>query len=308
MTASDDEFACVACSRRYPFVAGMIDFRPASDRYLPLDAERAKAERLASIAATTDLRGVAEAYYAMTPDPDPARCRRFLSHILSGERRGERLAARLGDPGRVLEVGCGTGGLLLAGSRRGWEITGVDIAARWLVVARRRLDDAGRCAELVAASVEALPWDDASFDTVAADSLVEHLDDPRIALGECLRVLRPGGRLLLWSPNRFTATTDPHVRLWGVGFLPRGWAELYVRRRRGGAWLPKCLGLSGARRVARETGFTDVHVGLPRLFAQEDKRLLARIYRGMSGFKAVEYAASPATPLWELNAWKARAQ
>ena len=45
---------------------------------------------------------------------------------------------------------------------------------------------------------------DASFDAVAAIDLVEHIDDPTLAamLGECRRVLRPGGRLGLYTPDR----------------------------------------------------------------------------------------------------------
>ena len=79
-------------------------------------------------------------------------------------------------------------------------------------------------APLVAASADRLPWPDASFATVVADSVIEHCDDPLAAIRELRRVLRPGGRLVLWSPNRFAPVVDPHVRLWGVGYLPRPWA------------------------------------------------------------------------------------
>src|SRR5438445_244146 len=82
-------------------------------------------------------------------------------------------------------------------------IEGFDIAARWLVVACRRLEDHGLSVPLTAASAECLPFADATFGTVVGDSLIEHCDDPQAALREWLRVLRPGGRLILWSPNRF---------------------------------------------------------------------------------------------------------
>ncbi len=120
--------SCPGCGRTFPTVAGLPDYRLGSDRYLDLGAERAKAERLARIAEGTDLEGVARAYYAITPDVDPPRCARYLAHILGAEARGEALAEGLVDDGPILEVGCGTGGLLASASRRGLAIEGVDIA------------------------------------------------------------------------------------------------------------------------------------------------------------------------------------
>src|SRR5205814_1661423 len=112
-------------------------------------------------------------YYAMTDDPDDRR-ERFLAHIVGAEARGEALAARLPKVGRILEVGCGTGGLLVAAASQGIAITGVDIAARWLVAARRRLTDHGLAVPLLAASAERLPWPDGHFVAVVADSVLEH--------------------------------------------------------------------------------------------------------------------------------------
>jgi O-antigen/teichoic acid export membrane protein/SAM-dependent methyltransferase len=299
---------CTGCGRSYPTVAGIPDFRLDSDRYLDLDAERTKAERLARIASETDLEGLARAYYTMTPDVDPPRCERYLSHILGAESRGEALAACLEDDGPILEVGCGTGGLLVAATRRRLEIEGVDIAARWLVVARRRLDDHGLWVPLTAASAECLPFADASFGTIVADSLIEHCDDPSAALREWRRVLRPGGQLILWSPNRFTLTTDPHVRLWGLGFLPRAWADRYVRLRRGGAWVPQTLSARGASRLAVEAGFVDVRVGTPTIPASwEDTRPRSQrsaivLYRWMSRIGPTRFLLRLLGPIWTLEA------
>ncbi len=263
--------SCIDCGRDFPEVAGLPDLRIASDRFLDLRGERAKAERLARIAPSVDLKGLAEAYYAMTPDVEPRRRGFYLNHILGAEARGSALAALLPRSGRTLEVGCGTGGLLASAARLGLEIEGVDIALRWLVVARRRLDDRGLSVPLVAASAERLPYADASFDCVVADSLLEHLDDPASAVVEWARVLRPGGMVLVWSPNRYALTVDPHVRLWGLGWLPRSWMPAYVRMRRGGAWPPPCLSPGEARRMAMEAGFDSIEVeppGIPEAWAR----------------------------------------
>ena len=299
---------CAGCGRAYPTVAGLPDFRLESDRYLDLIAERAKAERLARIASGTDLEGVARAYYAITPDVDPPRCARYLAHILGAEARGAALADRLTDDGPILEVGCGTGGLLVASARRGLDIHGAVIAARWLGVARRRLDDHGLRVRLTVAQAERLPWPDASFATVVADSVIEHCDDPLAALREWRRVLRPGGRLIVWSPNRFAPVADPHVRLWGLGFLPRRWAEGYSRLRRGGAWVPRTLSSAGAARLGREAGFDAVEVGpppIPRDWAatrpgRQKWAMLA--HEGLRRFGPSRSLLSAFGPLWALEA------
>ena len=79
----------------------------------------------------------------MTDDVLDPRRDRFLRHIAGAEARGEALVDRLPRGGRILEVGCGSGGLLAAAARSGRSMVGVDIASRWLVVARRRLADRG---------------------------------------------------------------------------------------------------------------------------------------------------------------------
>src|SRR3954454_17598967 len=296
--------------RSYPVVAGLLDLRLESDRYLDLEAERAKAERLEAIAATTDVLGLSKAYYAITDDAHDRRDR-FLTHIAGVKRRGESLASRLaGGRGRILEVGCGTGGLLVAAARAGMAITGVDIAARWLVAARRRLADHGLSVPLHAASADRLPWADGQFDAVVADSVLEHLDDPALALREWARVLRPGGRLIVWSPNRYTLTTDPHLGLWGLGWLPRSWLPTYLRLRGRGSWPPRTLSASGARRLATATGLVSVRVDPPGISdgwartrpwpqrAAIRAYAVARQLPGMSGLLRV------VGPLWELTATK----
>ncbi|HWE38832.1 MAG TPA: methyltransferase domain-containing protein, partial [Isosphaeraceae bacterium] len=303
-----DGESCARCGRSYPTVAGLPDFRLESDRYLDLDAERAKAERLARIAASTDLEGVARAYYAITPDVDPPRCARYLAHILGAEARGEAIADRLDDDGPILEVGCGTGGLLVAAARRGLEITGVDIASRWLVVAGRRLDDRGLAVPLVAASAERLPWPDGTFAAIVADSVIEHCDDPIAALREWRRLLRPGGRLVLWSPNRLAPVVDPHVRLWGIGLLPRAWANAYSRLRRGGAWVPRTLSSRGASTLARRAGFEAVSVGpapMTRSWAMSEhgrRRRAMLFYERLRGFGPTRGLLGVFGPIWALEA------
>jgi ubiquinone/menaquinone biosynthesis C-methylase UbiE len=287
---------------------GIPDFRLESDRYLDLHAERAKAERLAVIAETTSLAGLSQAYYDMTYDVDPQRCKLFLKHILGSIERSELLADGLTSNGRTLEIGCGTGGLLVAATRRGIAIEGVDIASRWLVVARRRLSDFGLRVPLTACEAEHLPWSDQTFATIVADSVIEHCDDPLIALKEWLRVLKPNGRLLLWSPNRYTIGPDPHVRLWGVGFLLRPWAEAYVKLRRGGAWLPKTLSAYRAISLLKKAGFqnvkaTPVPIQGPWAATRPAwQRILIQCYELLRKFCLTKQMILWICPLWQVEA------
>lgn len=254
-------WSCAGCARSFPELAGIADLRLAPDRYLDLEDDRDKARRLAAMADSTSLEGLARAYYAMTDDVDPPRARRYLAHLARAEDRGEAFAHLLPQAGRVLEVGCGSGGMLAAAAKRGMSIEGVDIAARWLVLAQRRVGlgppSPGRRAKArpTAANAEHLPWPDATFDAIFADSVLEHLDDIPNALREWRRVAKPGASLVLISPNRHSILPDPHVGLWGVGWLSHRCQTSYVRRRRGCDWPVHTLSATEAARLAASSGW-----------------------------------------------------
>jgi SAM-dependent methyltransferase len=99
----------------------------------------------------------------------------------------------------VLEIGAGTGGLTRLLVDRVDRVRAVEPDDRMRAVLAGRVPGA----EVVAGQAEAIPADDASFDTVIASSAWHWVDEAR-AVPEVARVLRPGGRLaLLWSgPDR----------------------------------------------------------------------------------------------------------
>jgi ubiquinone/menaquinone biosynthesis C-methylase UbiE len=98
--------------------------------------------------------------------------------------------------GSVLEVGAGTG-RNFAFYPQGVTLTGVDLSPAMLAIARQRAEDLGLAADLREADAEALPFSNASFDTVVCTLCLCTIPDDRAAIGEMWRVLRPGGRLLL---------------------------------------------------------------------------------------------------------------
>ena len=103
---------------------------------------------------------------------------------------------------RILDVGCGTGANLLMLSKYG-DAEGVDVSEDALAFCRER-----GLENVKLGAAEELPYDDGTFDLVTALDVVEHLDDDLAGLREMRRVLRPGGRVLLFVPT--------FMFLWGL--------------------------------------------------------------------------------------------
>lgn len=98
---------------------------------------------------------------------------------------------------RVLDVGCGTGNAALAAARRGASVVGVDPATRLLEVAHARANAEQLDLTFQRAEAASLPVPDASFDVLLSVFAVIFAPDAEAAAREMLRVLRPGGRLVL---------------------------------------------------------------------------------------------------------------
>ncbi|MGC2400878.1 MAG: methyltransferase domain-containing protein [Acidobacteriaceae bacterium] len=92
---------------------------------------------------------------------------------------------------RVLEIGCGTGSDLLQFAKHGAVATGVDITERHLEMARERV---GGLAAIQRADMRSLPFEDGAFDYVYCHGVLMYSDEPKKAVREIYRVLRPGGR------------------------------------------------------------------------------------------------------------------
>jgi ubiquinone/menaquinone biosynthesis C-methylase UbiE len=117
---------------------------------------------------------------------------------------------------RVLEVGCGDGALLQAMAESGALATGVDPDLNMLAAARARAVSARVPMTLLAGRAERLPFPDASFDAVCAVTVLCFVADPADAIHEMVRVLRPGGRLVLGELGRWN--------LWAAIRRIKGWA------------------------------------------------------------------------------------
>jgi SAM-dependent methyltransferase len=269
---AEAELRCEACNRTYPVILGIPDLRIFADPYIGLEADRAKGKRLAALAADTDFAGLLAAYYAMPDTEDsPAQAKQFTAGLLAAPARAravlaqwQALAGRPAAPQeRFLEIGCGTAPLLIAAAKQFGAALGVDIAFRWLVVARKRLQEAGCDVPLICACAEALPLRSGTRDVVAAESTFEVTRDPTVALGEARRVMKSSGALWLTTPNRLSLGPDPHLGLPAGGWWPRPLVEAWAQRR--GELAPqRQLQTAGSLRTLLETaGFRDIRVALP---------------------------------------------
>jgi SAM-dependent methyltransferase len=127
-------------------------------------------------------------------------------------RRRRRLALYAGIIGAgheaILELGCGSGDLtcMLAGLTQ--RVVGIDVSGANIEMARARAGqlpaELGARVQLIKMNAVRPEFADASFDYAVSTSMIEHLhpEDVDTHLREVFRVLRPGGRYLVWCPNR----------------------------------------------------------------------------------------------------------
>lgn len=146
------------------------------------------------------------------------------------ERRLRMIARAAGDRihGRVLENGCGVGMYVEKLAGLGAHVTGLEFDFERAAEARLR------SAEIVNAAGESLPFPDSTFDLILSHEVLEHVADDRAALREILRTLKPGGRVVIFCPNRGYPFETHGIYRHGkyyfgnklfVNYLPRVWRD-----------------------------------------------------------------------------------
>jgi SAM-dependent methyltransferase len=170
-------------------------------------------------------------------------------------------------PGRLIDLGCGTGRLLIPLARRGFRALGVDLSAGMLRVAGEKADSAGVTIYRVRANIVELDGlRDGSFDYAACLfstlGMVSGAAERRRVLGHAYRLLRPGGRFVLHVHNRWFSLWGPQGRRWLAKDVLK---SLAGRADAGDRPMPVHQGIAGlslhlftrreAVRVLREVGF-----------------------------------------------------
>ena len=147
-----------------------------------------------------------------------------MSHFGNLERHIPDLRSR-----RILDLGSGKGDFLIDAATHGTRATGIELNRAYIEEARSKARAAGYDdLEIVAGAGETLPFPDASFGFVNLSEVIEHVAEPVSVLRETWRVLVPGGAAYVSVPSRF-GLRDPHYHLYFVNWLPRAWADGFVR-------------------------------------------------------------------------------
>lgn len=187
---------------------------------------------------------------------------------------------------RILEIGCGMGELLTGLSQLGYDCTGLDVSRTRIERLRRRQGPRLRFHQ---AEGTRLPFAAASFDIVISIQLFEHLhpDDAETHLRETCRVLKPGGRYLLETPNKWAGPGDVsrffsdqpegfHLREYSIAELSRlmtraGYAQVSVVR-----WRKEILSANAAIRLERLWNLLPRSVRRQRTFGLHNPLYVAR--------------------------------
>jgi SAM-dependent methyltransferase len=121
----------------------------------------------------------------------------------------------------VAEIGCGSGRQTLPMAQFGCKVIGVDLSEEMLLVARKKLLDAGQQANLIVASADRLPLTDGYADAAVIFGSLHHFPDPELSVAEAARLVKSGGRFFMVEPH--DSLLRPVFEL-AMGMLPL-WKE-----------------------------------------------------------------------------------
>ena len=277
----DTRLSCVRCGTPFDVYAGIPDLRVARPSWVNVDADREAALRLERDTRSLSLEALVRQVFARQPHRTDAEVDLRVRQVLASPARLRRqvqgwLRHVALTPGYV-DVGCGPGLLLAASADDGVSGMGIDASLEWLIVARRMIEAHGGRATLCAALCEALPLPDGAAPAIASLDVIEHCADQRRHLREIDRIAAPGAPFALATPNRFSVSAEPHVGVWGVGWLPTRLQQRYVRMRSGKPYeYVRLLSVPGLKRLMKRETHFDGRFIIPQIADEEIALFAAR--------------------------------
>ncbi len=301
---------CLGCKREFEKVCGIPDLRVTGDSWIDFGEDIVTARQLAVMDGS--LEELVRSVYARRDGWDAARIERRTREVLSAPGRmapevdGWLNGTCFGE-GPLLDLGCGAGTLLAALAESGKNGIGIDVSLTWLVVAKRLIEERGGKPELAAAMGESLPLRSGAVSGVVSLDVIEHVRAPAAYLREINRVVRSEGKFAISTPNRFSLTAEPHVFVWGVGWLPRPWQSGFVSWRSGKTYDDTVLMSSAelARKIRTNTDF-DYRIIIPTVpkehiseFAKS-KAVVAKLYNQVASFALFRWALLVVAPFFRV--------
>jgi len=310
---SEEVVSCSACDAGYPAVDGIPDLRARDGSSTYADEDLEDARRLSAVCRGASLEVIMDKLCDRPENDAAARAMRVRQILESPQRLRSQfegwLRPCLSTRHLFLDVGCGSGGLLAEAAVLGYPAAGIDASMTMLVAARYMIESYGGVARLACAYAEALPLADGCVDAVTMYDSIEHVANVRATIDEARRVLRRGGAMAISTPNRFSLAAEPHVFLWGVGWLPRPWQQAYVRWRSGQDYSgTRLLSTREMARELRRHGELQYHLSVPQVPEEEiahfspRRAFLARLYNRIAKRRIARGALLAVGPFFQVVA------
>ncbi len=299
---------CEHCAREYPVRRGIPDFRLAPDPYISVENELGKIEKLFS-GPKKSFHELLTAYYVLSPENPPSLNKHYIDAMDAAVARGRGMLTRHallfpnGSRQMLLEVGCGTGGLMVSAGERFKRCVGVDVALRWLLMGRQRLEEHGVVVPLICGNAESLPFAGDSFDAVVADAVIEHVRDVEAVRDEVLRTLKPKGSFFFVTNNRYSIMPEPHLRIPAFGLLPRSAMEHVAWSVRKTPYKARLLSLREIRRIFRDVATVALPSYGPGELGQHNERI-RQLWSSTSRSALVRGLVWPVAPQYFISGSK----
>jgi ubiquinone/menaquinone biosynthesis C-methylase UbiE len=132
---------------------------------------------------------------------------------------------------KVLDIGCGKGGLIISCALRGGDAIGIDIDSSELRIAKLRTKKVnGINPQLIRCCADLLPFRSNLFDLVTATSVLEHVDNPDKVVKEMVRILKPRGYIFLTGPSP-SFPREAYYKIFYIPYLPKKFGKIYLQLR-----------------------------------------------------------------------------
>lgn len=286
----NEDLHCEACQAKYPIVHGIPDLRVAMDSWIDLNEDRSRALEAADRVCREGLEATIRHIFCSSRGMSETQADYRIRQVLAGVEKcqsqcSDWLKSAVESNGVILEIGCGPGQMLAAAATRGCNVAGVDVSMEWLVIARHLVERYGGRPNLAAGFAEQLPLANDSVEAIISLDVIEHVGDQDAYAKELGRVLNSGGFFALSTPNRYSLSPEPHVNVWGVGYLPRSLQARYVKLVKNQSYaFTRLLSVRETRKLfSRARGF-DSRIVFPAIPEHElssftkNRKRLARIY------------------------------